>query len=353
LPVRVAANDDGTYEVLDGFKRVTQWRGDGDTHVPVVVEDAAGVVRKARLLEANAPRRTVSPMDEARVVRSLADDDQLTPPQIAKLLGRGRSWVNRRLTLGRRLAPVVAGHLDAGRLSATIAYRLAAFPRAEQPRLADARLRHGLRTREGDAFLEAWRVADDASTREALLRDPRSAVPAPQDPAVSPLGPTARELQARFDQTARALAELLHLDFTAFADPDRRVLEACQFPRSRKPVISAGPGSALASPTTEAMRSSIVSATPAGGSARGRPLGAPRTSSMAAGARAASAPSPWTRRERSFPPAVSDEAVPARAGGDRLAQHSVASSSSAECVLPMSSDCFVTYVPDRSRAGSA
>ncbi len=89
LPVRVAASEDRTYEVLDGFKRVARWIADGHTHVPAVVEDAPGVVRKARLLEANAPRRTLSAMDEARVVRSLADDDQLTAPQMAKLLGRG------------------------------------------------------------------------------------------------------------------------------------------------------------------------------------------------------------------------------------------------------------------------
>src|SRR5438128_1350372 len=108
LPLRVAARNDGTYEVLDGFKRLASWTHDGHTHVPVVVEDALGVVRKARLLEANAPRRTLSPMDEARVVRSLADEDHLTPTQIAKLLGRGRGWVDRRLMLGRRLTPAVA-----------------------------------------------------------------------------------------------------------------------------------------------------------------------------------------------------------------------------------------------------
>ena len=229
LPVRVAANDDGTYEVLDGFKRVARWIADGHTHVPAVVEEAPGVVRKARLLEANAPRRTLSAMDEARVVRSLADDDQLTAPQMAKLLGRGRGWVERRLTLGRRLAPVLAPLVDAGRLSATTAQSLAAYPRAEQPRLAEAIMRHGLRTREADVFLTAWRVAgDDGPTREALLRDPRGAVPAPRDPVVSPLGAMARELQARFDQTERALDELLTLPLTGFADPDRRVLEACQ-----------------------------------------------------------------------------------------------------------------------------
>jgi ParB/RepB/Spo0J family partition protein len=222
LPLRVAAIDDGTYEVLDGFKRLAAWTRDGHTHVPAVIEDAPGVVRQARLLEANAPRRTLSPMDEARVVRSLADDDPLTSAQIAKLLGRGRGWVDRRLTLARRLAPALAAHLDDGRLSGTTAHALTAFPRAEQPR-------HGLRTRETEAFLAAWRVAaDDAVTREARLRDPRGAGPAPRDPAVSPLGTTAQELQARFDQTERALAELLHLDFTGFTDPECRVLEACQ-----------------------------------------------------------------------------------------------------------------------------
>ena len=116
LPLRVAPAGDGTYEVLDGFKRLAHWTRDGHTHVPVVVEDAAGVVAKARLLDANAPRRTLSPMDEARVVRSLADDDHLTPAHIATLLGRGRAWVDRRLTLGRRLAPDLAGHVDDGRL---------------------------------------------------------------------------------------------------------------------------------------------------------------------------------------------------------------------------------------------
>ena len=77
----MAPAGDGTYEVLDGFKRLARWRGEGHTHVPVVVEEdaRARVVGKARLLEANAPRRTLSPMDEARVVRSLADDDQLSP----------------------------------------------------------------------------------------------------------------------------------------------------------------------------------------------------------------------------------------------------------------------------------
>jgi ParB-like chromosome segregation protein Spo0J len=223
LPLRVTPAADGTYEVLDGFKRLAHWARNGHTQVPVVVEDAPGVLGKARLLEANAPRRTLSAMDEARVVRSLADDDHLPPARITTLLGRSRDWVDRRLVLGRRLVPEVARRVDTGRLSATTAHALATLPRSEQSRLAATLDRHGLRTREAEAFLATWRAAaDDPVTREALLRDPRSATPAPGDATVSPLGPTARELQARFVQTDRALAELVHVDLTGFADPDRR-----------------------------------------------------------------------------------------------------------------------------------
>jgi ParB-like chromosome segregation protein Spo0J len=215
LPLRVAPTAAGMYEVIDGFKRLAQWTRGGATQVPVVVEDAAGAVAKARLLEANAPRRTLSPMDEARVVRSLADEDHLTPPQIVKLLGRGRAWVDRRLTLGRRLAPDVAAHVDTGRLSATTDTALARLPRGDQKRLAEAVTRHGLRTREAEALLAAWHATADTPTREALLRDPHRATPAPPAPSASPLGPTARELQGRFDQTERALDELVPLGMSA------------------------------------------------------------------------------------------------------------------------------------------
>jgi ParB-like chromosome segregation protein Spo0J len=228
LPLRVAPAGDGTYEVLDGFKRLARWRREGHTHVPVVVEDATGVVGKGRLLEANSPRRTVSALDEARVVRSHSDHDHLSPTQIAKATGRGRAWVDRRLTLGRHLASELAQHLDHGRLSATTAHSLASFPRGEQTRLAESIVRYALRTREAEAFLAAWRVASDPATREALVRDPGRGIPEPRESAVSPLGPTARELQARFSQTERALDELAHLDLSGFTDPERRVLQAGQ-----------------------------------------------------------------------------------------------------------------------------
>ena len=125
----------GRYEVLDGFKRLAHWRTAGHTHVPVVVEvDAtAPVLAKVRLLEANSPRRTLSAMDEARVVHAFATNDHLSLPQIVKLSGHGRAWVERRATLGRRRAPEVGAHIAHGRLAATTAVTLASIPPASNP----------------------------------------------------------------------------------------------------------------------------------------------------------------------------------------------------------------------------
>jgi len=84
--LRVAGRHDGGFEVLDGFKRLAQWRSDGLREVPVVVEPVSGIACKARLLQANAPPKTFSAMDQARVVASLAQQDGLSPCAIAKLL---------------------------------------------------------------------------------------------------------------------------------------------------------------------------------------------------------------------------------------------------------------------------
>src|SRR5207247_2039877 len=89
LPVRVAMTSDGGYEILDGFKRVDRWRRQGHELVPVVIEPAASSADHKRLLLcSNAPPRTLTAMDEARVVCSLVDEDELSVRTVAHLLGR-------------------------------------------------------------------------------------------------------------------------------------------------------------------------------------------------------------------------------------------------------------------------
>jgi ParB-like chromosome segregation protein Spo0J len=80
----VWASEEGAYELLDGFKRLERWRGAGAARVPVVIESLSNPLdAKTALLAANAPRRTLSILDEARVVASLRHDDGLGPKTIA------------------------------------------------------------------------------------------------------------------------------------------------------------------------------------------------------------------------------------------------------------------------------
>ena len=225
MPLRVAATDDGAYEVLDGFKRLARWRGEGRCEIPVVVESVTGPAMKARLLDANALPKTSSPMDEARVVAALAGEDGFSTAAIAKLLGRKPQWVERRLTLGRRLAKDLGSRVDRGRLSLTLGVALCAFAQGEQIRLAGAIERHSLTTRETEALLATYRGADGA-TREALLRDPRSAQPRGSEQGASPLGRSAAQIAARFDDVDRVLDELTSADFSGLADAERRILQA-------------------------------------------------------------------------------------------------------------------------------
>ena len=201
LPLRVVALADGAYEVLDGFKRLALWRGEKRSEVPVVVESAEGVQMKARLLAANRPSRTSSPMDEARVVKSLVDEDGLSVPAVGKLLGRKKTWVSRRLIIAGKLAPELACRLDSGALALAVAIDLCAFGKGEQMRLAETVRRHALRNHEAQVFLATYRVALDAPTREDLLRDPRRATP----PAELARGDAGGTLEARFNQVEQGL----------------------------------------------------------------------------------------------------------------------------------------------------
>ena len=170
MPLRVAELSEGGFEIIDGFKRLVLWKSEGKTEIPVVVESVSGVAMKARLLTANGPQKTAGPMDEARVVASLVDDDAMTPLAVAKLLGRKKAWVKRRLTLARGLAADLGRWLDVGTLSLTVASQLCAFDARTQMQLANAANRHALTSRQAEAFIVTYQSAKDSITREALLR---------------------------------------------------------------------------------------------------------------------------------------------------------------------------------------
>ena len=65
LPIRVVPTDDGSYELIDGFKRLRRRREQGHSRIPAVVEAPGPPEEHKRLLLllANSPPRTLTALD--------------------------------------------------------------------------------------------------------------------------------------------------------------------------------------------------------------------------------------------------------------------------------------------------
>ena len=226
LPIRVVPTDDGTYEVIDGFKRLDGWREQQHNLIPVVVEPPGTPADHKRLiLLANAPPRTLTALDEARVVCSLLSEEGIGPASVARSLGHKPQWVARRVAIGTRLSSSAEDRLAKGAIGPTLAHALCALTAKEQDAVIGAMERHALKLGETLALLSAYRVADEADRRE-LLRAPLTVV-RPQVPASPAISPTVTALERRLEHIRETLVSLAEFTIPEeLAPSEKRRLEA-------------------------------------------------------------------------------------------------------------------------------
>ena len=91
------------YEVIDGFKRLRAARTLGWPALWVHVADVRGAQAKVQILHSNR-REGLTEIEEAWSIHALHREDGLTQPEIGRLLGHHKSWVNRRLLLAEALS---------------------------------------------------------------------------------------------------------------------------------------------------------------------------------------------------------------------------------------------------------
>jgi len=227
LPLRVAKTADGFYEVIDGFKRLERWRSAGLSEVPVIPEAVSGLEQKVALLEANRPPRTLTPMDEARVVRSIRLEEKLGPKGIARVLGRKSTWVTTRLMLSERLSEAVVGLVDKGDVGITLAHALCALDDTAQEAVCETIARHGLKGQEALALVNAYRTCDHPDERRALLSAPLDAV-RPSNRIAGDLSALCSRLEEKLKQVRDALDTVSNflIPDQGLTLPERRRLEA-------------------------------------------------------------------------------------------------------------------------------
>ena len=147
-------------EVFDGFKRLRAARvlGWPALRVERIATDATEA--KLSLWQVNEGHG-LSEIEEAWLLRALHRDDGLPQYEIARRLGRHKSWVSRRLMLAECLTIEVEAQLRLGLVSATAARELCRLPRGNQDATAQAVIHRGLTTRQTASLVESLLGAGD------------------------------------------------------------------------------------------------------------------------------------------------------------------------------------------------
>ena len=181
-------------EIIDGFKRVHAARALGWRSLSASVVSVSSVDAKLRL-RALHEGRGLTELEEAWLVRALYREDGLLQPEIARLLGRHKSWVWRRLMLVESLDAEVQTEVRLGLIAPRAAVAVSRLPRGNQRAASTVVMRRGLTVRQTELLVEAALEERDPAARATLL-ERRLDGPVPSPPPGPRPSPRAARSEA-------------------------------------------------------------------------------------------------------------------------------------------------------------
>ena len=161
-------------------------------------------------------------------------------PRGAKLLGRQKSWVCRRLALIERFGSQGQGRSTGGLLSPTAARQIVRLPEGNHTEVLESIRRETLTTAEMAGVVDLWfGCAAEQRQQEYLLRHPREALsqakgtlPTAHDPRLSEDGNRVwKRVGLQLDALGRMEVWLAHHGHTGLTAQDRTILA----PRFQRP----------------------------------------------------------------------------------------------------------------------
>jgi ParB family chromosome partitioning protein len=140
------------YEIIAGERRWRAAQRAGLHEVPVVVVEATDAEALQLAIIENVQRADLNPLEEADGYRALMDEFGNSQEEIAKIVGKSRSYVANTLRLLKLSDPVKA-YIHNGKLTAGHARMLIGEPNAEE--LAEEIVARDLNVREVEAMARA------------------------------------------------------------------------------------------------------------------------------------------------------------------------------------------------------
>lgn len=182
-------------ELIDGFKRrAAAPRVPGMRTLSVRVLEIDERLAKAAIRGLNSIGQPTSELEDAWIVQALVREDGLSQVEVAGLLGKHKSWVNRRLAMLERLCPEAKEELRLGLVSPSLARQLVRLPAGNQAAVLAMPRRQSLTAQEVSGVIDLLQGAGEEQAafvlsrpREALAQT-RSLPVALRDPRLSGAG---------------------------------------------------------------------------------------------------------------------------------------------------------------------
>ena len=149
IVVRPARGVADGYEIIAGERRWRAAQSAGLHEVPVVVIEATDAEALQLAIIENVQRADLNPLEEAEGYRALLEEFGNSQEEIAKIVGKSRSYVANTLRL-LKLSDAVKAYIHSGKLSAGHARMLVGAPNAEE--LAEDIVARELNVRQVEAM---------------------------------------------------------------------------------------------------------------------------------------------------------------------------------------------------------
>jgi hypothetical protein len=205
-PVVICVHD-GEYVLIDGFKRLSAARrlkGLTSLRARRMEVDEQGA--KAAIYNLNRIGQRPLELEESWIVHALVREDGLSQVEVAQLLGRHKSWVNRRLAMLERLCEAAREELRLGLLTPAMARQLTRLPRGNQAEALKTAREASLTSRELSGVVDLLLASSTQEQTAFVLSDPRRALRQSADHFVHHWDP---RLSVAGNRVAKRLALLL------------------------------------------------------------------------------------------------------------------------------------------------
>ncbi len=198
---------EGETVLVDGFKRLRAARAlKGFNHLSARLLEVDEQAAKAAVFNLNRVVGRPVELEESWIIYALVREDGLQQIEVAAMLGRHKSWVNRRLALIERLCDEARESLRLGLLTPTQARHLIRLPRGNQKAAMTAATAAALTSRELSDVVDLLSASSTSEQTAFVLAKPREALRQSQSSYVHQWDP---RMSAAGNRIAKRLGQLL------------------------------------------------------------------------------------------------------------------------------------------------